>query len=113
MIPRPLVKQVGQAIARHRKLNNLTQAKVAEKLGLETETISRLETGVISPTLERLEQFSHLFHCPVVSFFRDAEEDATGLAQSLADIISPLKPSERSAMVNFMDEMARLLNSRS
>jgi transcriptional regulator with XRE-family HTH domain len=113
MNPRPLVRQVGQAIARNRKLNNLTQAKVAEQLGIETETVSRLETGAISPTLERLEQFSNLFHCPVVSFFRDAADDVPGLAQSLTEIISPLKPDERAVMVNFMDEMAKLLKNRS
>jgi transcriptional regulator with XRE-family HTH domain len=107
-----LVKQVGQAIARHRKLNNLTQAKVAERLSIETETVSRLETGAISPTLERLEQFSQLFHCPVISFFRDVVDDAAGLAQSLSVLITPLKPDERAAMIKIVDELARLLNSR-
>jgi transcriptional regulator with XRE-family HTH domain len=112
MTPRPLVKQVGQAIARHRKLNNLTQAKVAEKLGIETETVSRLETGAISPTLERLEQFSKLYSCPVVGFFRDAAEDATGLAQSLFEIVNPLKQDERALVVNLVDELARFLRNR-
>jgi transcriptional regulator with XRE-family HTH domain len=112
MTPRPLVKQVGQAIARHRKLNNLTQAKVAEKLGIETETVSRLETGAISPTLERLEQFSKLYQCPVVGFFRDALDDAAGLSQSLADLIAPLKRDERALMINFVEELTRLLKAR-
>ncbi|MDR2352078.1 MAG: helix-turn-helix domain-containing protein [Deltaproteobacteria bacterium] len=40
-------------MARQRKITQLTQAQVAEKLGVELETVSRLETGAISATLER------------------------------------------------------------
>jgi transcriptional regulator with XRE-family HTH domain len=54
----------------------LTQAQVAAQLGIETETVSRLETGVISPTLERLDQLSRLFNCPVSAFFPDETTDA-------------------------------------
>jgi transcriptional regulator with XRE-family HTH domain len=66
-----LIKQVGQAIAKQRKIAHLTQSQVADKLGIETESVSRMETGAISPTLDRLEQFSELFGCPPIVFFQD------------------------------------------
>jgi len=34
----------------------VTQAKVAGQLGIETETVSRMETGAIAATLSRLEE---------------------------------------------------------
>jgi transcriptional regulator with XRE-family HTH domain len=48
----------------------MTQNQVAEKLGIETETISRLETETRPASIARLEQLSELFVCPVVRFFQ-------------------------------------------
>jgi DNA-binding XRE family transcriptional regulator len=90
MKPKPLVKQVGQAIARPRKLVKLTQAQVAKKLGIEVETVSRMETGVISLTLERLDQLSQLYDCPVSAFFCIDSHETQILSVYLADLIQPL-----------------------
>ena len=109
---RTLVKSVGQALARHRGQAGLTQAKVAGLLSIETETVSRLETGVIAATLSRLEEFARLYDCPVVSFFQEEIEDAEGLAQTVIGILSPLKPDERQLLVNFLMEAGRLFRRR-
>ncbi|WP_245641443.1 hypothetical protein [Paraburkholderia bannensis] len=37
--------------------------RVGDVLGLEKETASRIETGAITPTLFRIEQFAELFGC--------------------------------------------------
>lgn len=107
-----LVKKVGQALARHRCQAGLTQAKVAGHLGIETETVSRLETGAIAATLGRLEQFAAIFDCPVVSFFQDVTEDADGLAGTLAEFLKPLPEDERKLLVGFMAEASRLFRLR-
>ncbi|MDR2744643.1 MAG: helix-turn-helix transcriptional regulator [Desulfovibrio sp.] len=39
-------------MAAQRKLANMTQVQVADRLGIEKETVSRLETGVIPPSLQ-------------------------------------------------------------
>jgi len=108
-----LVKKVGQALARHRGQAGLTQAKVAGLLGIETETVSRLETGAIAATLGRLEQFAALFRCPVVSFFQDMTDDAESLARTLAELLKPLSEDERKLLVGFMAEAGRLFRLRS
>ncbi|MDR2199713.1 MAG: helix-turn-helix domain-containing protein, partial [Deltaproteobacteria bacterium] len=61
----------------------LTQTQVGEKLGIETETVSRMESGFISPTLERLEQFSKLYDCPVILFFQDDSDSTNSFAHTL------------------------------
>ena len=109
---RTLAKRVGQALARHRGQAGLTQAKVAGLLGIETETVSRLETGVIAATLNRLEDFAKIYDCPVASFFQEEMEDAEGLAQTVIGILSPLKPDERLLLVNFLMEAGRLFRQR-
>jgi len=107
-----LVKKVGQALARHRCQAGLTQAKVAGLLGIETETVSRLETGAIAATLGRLEQFAAIFDCPVASFFMDITDDAESLAQTLAELLKPLSDDERKLLIGFMAEASRLFRLR-
>jgi transcriptional regulator with XRE-family HTH domain len=45
---------LGQRVACLRKLTGLSQAQLAEKIGSATETISRLETGSVLPSLARI-----------------------------------------------------------
>lgn len=54
----------------------LTKAHVACQLGIDTENVFRLETGVMSPTLERLDQLSRLFNCSIKVFLSDKTPDS-------------------------------------
>lgn len=99
-----LNKKVGQAIARQRVKANMTQAMVASRLEIEPESVSRLETGVFSPSLERLAQFATLFNCPIDTFLREENENLNELALSLADIINPLGVENRSLTMKFLSD---------
>jgi transcriptional regulator with XRE-family HTH domain len=115
MNPDNLSKQVGQAIARQRKLAKLTQSQVAERLEIEIETVSRFETGTRPASLFRLEQLSKLFCCPVVRFFQDdseIEDDENTLFRSFTDIFQSLDSDERSFMIDFMYSIARFFKKR-
>jgi len=107
-----LAQRVGQSIARYRKLAGVTQAKAASQLGIETETVSRLETGAISATLDRLEQFADLYGCPVASFFHEETEEVDGTAKTLSGILRPLTDEERRLVVNFVAQAGRLFRRR-
>ncbi len=48
-------KNLGQRVADLRKVAGLTQASLAERVGVATETISRIERGVVLPGLGRIE----------------------------------------------------------
>jgi transcriptional regulator with XRE-family HTH domain len=109
---RSLAKRVGQALGRHRSRAGLTQAKVAAMLGIETETVSRLETGAIAATLSRLEQFAKIYECPAAAFFQEETDDAEELAATVTGILSPLSPDERKLLVNFLMEACRLFCQR-
>lgn len=107
-----LAKKVGKSIAKQRKQAGMTQAQVARELSVETETVSRLETGAISATLERLEQLSELFSCPVEVFFQEENEEAEGLAKHMAGMLKTLKNEERMVLLNFMAEAVKLFKCR-
>ncbi len=46
--------RLGKRMKYLRRLKNLTQAQLAEKVGLSVNYISQIETGVASPTLKTL-----------------------------------------------------------
>jgi transcriptional regulator with XRE-family HTH domain len=110
----PLAKRVGQAIARQRRLAKMTQQIVAENLKIEPETVSRLETGSIPASLLRLEQLGELFCCPVIRFFQDEDIDRESSESSeslrvLTDILLSLNSEEKTLVVEFVSDVARLL----
>ena len=106
---RAFVKSVGKAIARQRKLAEMTQSQVAERLGIETETLSRMETGAISPTLTRLEQLSKIFACPIRQFFWHEQGDEQTQADTITDMIQTLPEEKRELVVRFVADVVRVL----
>jgi transcriptional regulator with XRE-family HTH domain len=63
-------KRVGRRIAEQRKLAGLTQARLAEQIGVEPETISRLETGASMPSLARLAAAAATLEIDLQDLFR-------------------------------------------
>ena len=109
---RTLAQNVGRSIARYRKLAGFTQAKVADSLNIETETVSRLETGANSATLERLEQFANLYGCQVFAFFHDEIKDMEGPARTVIELLRPLTGEEKQLIVSFVADVSRLFRRR-
>lgn len=60
-----LPKVIGQAIAKYRKQAELSQEQLAEALGIGYEAVSRMERGIVVPSVERLIQIAAVVNCPV------------------------------------------------
>ena len=68
-----LAKSVGKAIGRQRHQAGLTQDQVAEHLKIGMEAVSRMERGLVVPTVVRLAELAQLFGCdPQTSCVRPA-----------------------------------------
>lgn len=103
------VVAVGKAIARERKNAGLTQEKVAQKISVEKETVSRLETGDIPPSLERLEQLSAAIGCPMKRFFWVEEGDTARLAETIAEMIHVLPEEKQAVVVRLVGDLVKVL----
>lgn len=99
-------------IALKRKACGLTQAQVAERLSVETESISRMESGNIGLSLDRLQQFAVLYGCSVSEFLQDSAADTQAQAQAIAEMMRPLSLEEREAVVRFVGEAVRLFQTK-
>ena len=102
--------QVGRAIARQRKALGKTQRKVAEEMETGVETISRLESGAILQTVDRLRQLSVVLQCPITSFFLDDGESELDIqAATLADMLRSLTPECRQKAIKLVVEIVTAL----
>lgn len=107
-----LAKRVGAAIARHRKAAGYTQARVADSLGLEKETVSRIENGGITPTLFRIAQFADLFGCPVSALFGEYRGKAIEDSAQVAEMLSDLPEDARRGAMRIVSEFATIARER-
>lgn len=107
-----LAKRVGAAIAAQRKAAGFTQARVGDALGLEKETVSRLETGAITPTLFRIAQFAELFACPISALFGEYRGKVGEDSAEIAGLIAGLSPEARRSALRMLSEFATVARER-
>lgn len=63
-------EKVGARVAGHRKLAGLSQAQLAERVGVTTETISRIETGATRSPLRRIKSIADALGIELHHLFR-------------------------------------------
>ena len=102
-------KSFGKAIAHQRKLAGLTQVQLAVNIGIEKETLSRLENGQLSPMLARLRKLADAMGCPVGSFFLENGDNGTVQAETIADMLRGLPEEKRETLVRVVAELARVM----
>ena len=103
-----IARLTAENIVRRRKEAGLTQAQVAERLSVEKESISRMESGKIALSLERLQQFAEIYGCTVPDLVRDDSADLGAQVQTIADLLALLNSEERQAVIRFVGEAVRL-----
>lgn len=91
-----IAKTIGKRIGAQRRLAGLSQARLAEKVGVAPETISRIETGVLVPSLERLVSVAAELHIEPYDLLRLQPEDGPKerALEKLLWVVSRRTPSE-------------------
>ncbi len=62
-------KELGKRIQDYRKQQNLTQERLAEIVGIDTISMSKIETGRNYPTAENLEKIAKTLNVEVYELF--------------------------------------------
>ena len=89
-----LTRTVGRAIARHRQRAGLTQEQVAERLGIGNEAVSRIERGVVMPTVARLVELAGIFGCDVADLLTETSHRSDDQAQYLSRLLAGLAATD-------------------
>lgn len=89
-------ERLGQRIARQRKAAGLTQAELAEKVNVQPETISRVETGIRTASLGLLGHLAEALELELHELFRlnDGDDPKNRAIERLLWFASRLSPSE-------------------
>lgn len=104
-----LAAQVGRVMARRRKMCGMTQAMLAEKLGITQDSLSRMEKGVMAPKFSRLPEVAHFLDCRVADLFREASPESDDWAAAIAEELRDLSPDGRELILTLVRELARSL----
>ncbi len=104
-----LAKSVGALVATRRKAIGLTQAELAEKLGIEQESMSRIETGNITPSLTRLVSLADALNCSVESLLRPCSYRKQDQVLVLEELLNGLDDTERAFAVQVVTDFAKLM----
>lgn len=103
---------VGRAIARQRIAAELTQEQVAEQLGIGNEAVSRMERGVVMPTIGRLAELADIFQCEMADFLTEASNRASDQAHHLTRLLSRVGSGDRGMLVEMVEKLATRLARR-
>lgn len=103
-------KKLGQRIAELRERRGLSQAKVAETVGVTVESVSRLERGVVTPSLERLQAIAEALGVRLQDLFTFAEGDNE--RDAAMDALVALLSTRPAADVRLLYELAQVLFRR-
>lgn len=108
MIKNSLNKKVAKLIAQRRKSRRITQVDMAERLNLEKETVSRIENGKISISIDRLEEFANELECLPQDLIFFAHNECLLKFEPIIDMIEPLSGREQDILIKFMKDAIHL-----
>ena len=77
---------LGEKIKKYREIKGITQAEIAELLGVSPATVSKYEAGTLEPNIESIKKFSELFEVSIDKLLKDDAFDISKI-----DILAVLR----------------------
>ena len=104
-----LADVVGRAIARQRIRSKLSQEEVAEKLGVGSEAVSRIERGKVMPNIERLAELAMIFGCETAELLTEGSSRPEDQARRLHDLLATLNTNDRQLVMGLVESLVERL----
>lgn len=107
-----IAQRIGKNIAAVRKLSGRTQADVAEKVGIDTVSLSRIERGVVTPGLPTLDSLAAELEVPLGRLFDGASAQTNTLADAIASQLEPLNEADRLFLLSQLNIWVQKLQEK-
>lgn len=107
-----VAKSVGKSIAEHRQAAGLTQEEVAEKLEIGHEAVSRMERGLIVPTVVRLIELADIFNCDVTHLLLQSSDRPSDQAEYVGKLLAQLSKQDRDLVLDLLSALSKRLSHR-
>lgn len=99
---------IGKALRHHRKQAGLTQAEFGELTGFDPKTISRLETGDRTPSLDALDTFARVLKVQVRDFFVETKTEPSE-EEIRAYILTAVCRADKQALPKLREAINKVL----
>ncbi|WP_315306417.1 helix-turn-helix transcriptional regulator [Enterococcus devriesei] len=93
-----MIENFGGNVARLRKEHGLSQEEMAEKVGVNKQTISNIERGVRYPTFETLEKIAKVLKAGPIQLFGTMKEIAISDTENVVDRIDDYEDRVQAMM---------------
>ena len=96
---------IGRSVAAKCLKKGLTQSFIAETIGVEPETISRIERGITLAPISRLSEISDILGVPLADLLRDGSPRLTDRAESLAASLQGIPDSDLKLVMDVLEKL--------
>ncbi len=108
----PLPVRLSRNISTRRRALGLTQAQLAERLGVDTETLSRFERGKHLPSVTTLERLASLLLTTVGELLDEQPQAADDDALAMTSWLSSLAQADRLFVRGLLKQCCDHLTTR-
>ena len=88
-------QKLGKSIAKVRMAQDMTQEAVAEKLGIGNEAMSRIERGIVEPSITRIFELAEILNCDVQTLLGEATPNLNDKVLELSQKIEQINTQEQ------------------
>lgn len=99
---------LGANIAARRKAQGMPQAVFADRLGITSDSLSRIERGSVVPRLHRIQEIASLLDCTVSDLFKTPGETLVSVSEHQGTD-TPVMPSDILSELRYMADRIVLL----
>jgi len=107
-----LAKRLGKNVAKRRKQLDWTQEQVAERVGVDAETISRFERGANLPSLPTLQKLSEALQSSVGDLLSKQSPEAISETAVFSAWIADLSSDDRAFVMTVVRNCCDYLGGR-
>ncbi len=111
-IKKNLANKIGTSLSRIRRDGGWTQGGLAEKIGVETETISRFERGATTPSLVTLQMLADTMGTTITELIGEASVPLNNQANWISEWLITLSPSDREFVTRHLKELCNQLRQK-
>lgn len=101
---------ISKSLRHYRKQMGLTQSEFGELTGFDPKTISRLETGDRTPSLDALDTFACVLKIQVRDFFTDVKTEQTE-DELRAYLLNLICKAEKSNLLKLKSAVDKILGN--
>lgn len=105
-------KALGSAMGARRSASGLSQEELAELLSIGSEAVSRMERGVVVPSLRRLVHFADVVGCGVDELLLGSSSRPHDQARWLAEQLEKLSAGDRDFLLALIEQLCSRLDPK-